>query len=254
VFGSENEGLNGGVPDGMKIDLKGNLYVVGPRGIWVWDREGRHLGTIVMPEQPANLAWGGPDYGTLYISATTSVYRIRTSTRGFVPYLAYATPVSLSSGHSAGVSLEAKAFAAYREGRLNEARQWLELVIESDPHSARAHTLLGLTLARQNDLQHALLNFQQAYKINRGNPDFAYDYSVLLLEAGQFASALPILEGLHRRSPEANDILVNLARAYAATANSRKLSALIQKLPAADYVNQPLLEALATILAGAGQT
>jgi len=50
-------------------------------------RKGHHLGTIVMPEQPANLTWGDGDYGTLYITATTSVYRLRTKVRGFVPYL-----------------------------------------------------------------------------------------------------------------------------------------------------------------------
>ena len=45
-----------------------------------------HLGTIVVPEQPANLAWGGKDNSILYITATTSVYTIETSTEGFVPY------------------------------------------------------------------------------------------------------------------------------------------------------------------------
>ena len=90
IFGDENGEADDGVPDGMKVDLKGNLFVVGPKGIWVWDREGHHLGTIVTPEQPANLAWGDTDYQTLYITATTSIYRIRTATRGFVPYLAYA--------------------------------------------------------------------------------------------------------------------------------------------------------------------
>jgi gluconolactonase len=45
------------------------------------------LGTILLPEQPANLAWGEADLGTLYITATTSVYRLKTTTRGFVPYL-----------------------------------------------------------------------------------------------------------------------------------------------------------------------
>lgn len=90
IFGDENDGSSDGVPDGMRVDLHGNLFVVGPKGIWVWDAEGRHLGTIVTPEQPANLAWGDSDYRTLYITATTSVYRIRTSTRGFVPYLTYA--------------------------------------------------------------------------------------------------------------------------------------------------------------------
>jgi gluconolactonase len=87
VFGDEHGGKDEGVPDGMKVDKKGNLFVVGPKGIWVWDAKGNHLGTIVTPEQPANLTWGDKDYRTLYITATTSVYRIRTKTRGFVPYL-----------------------------------------------------------------------------------------------------------------------------------------------------------------------
>ena len=81
VFGDENE--RGGVPDGMRVDTKGNLYVVGPKGIWVWDAQGNHLGTIQTPEQPANLAWGGQKYDTLYITATTSVYSVRTKARGF---------------------------------------------------------------------------------------------------------------------------------------------------------------------------
>jgi len=87
VFGEEPGSKGEGVPDGMKVDLAGNLFVTGPGGIWVWDASGRHLGTILMPEQPANLAWGDADLGTLYITATTSVYRLKTNTRGFVPYL-----------------------------------------------------------------------------------------------------------------------------------------------------------------------
>jgi gluconolactonase len=71
----------------MKLDRAGNLYVTGPKGIWVWDQSGRHLGTITLPEQPANLAWGDADYRTLYVTATTSVYKIRSKVRGFVPYL-----------------------------------------------------------------------------------------------------------------------------------------------------------------------
>lgn len=87
IFGEEPGGKGEGVPDGIKVDDKGNLFVTGPKGIWVWDASGNHLGTIVMPEQPANLTWGDPQYDTLYITATTSVYRLRTKTRGFVPYL-----------------------------------------------------------------------------------------------------------------------------------------------------------------------
>lgn len=87
IFGEEPGGKHDGVPDGMKVDRKGNLFVTGPRGIWVWDAKGNDLGTIVLPEQPANLTWGDKDYGTLYITATTSVYRLRMKTQGFVPYL-----------------------------------------------------------------------------------------------------------------------------------------------------------------------
>jgi gluconolactonase len=87
IFGNEHGEKHEGVPDGMKVDEKGNLFVTGPKGIWIWDADGNHLGTIAMPEQPANLAWGDPDYSTLYITATTSVYRLKTKTRGFIPYL-----------------------------------------------------------------------------------------------------------------------------------------------------------------------
>jgi len=86
IFGEEPGTKGDGVPDGMKVDLAGNLFVTGPGGIWVWDPNGRHLGTILLPEQPANLAWGDADFATLYITATTSVYRLKTGTRGFVPY------------------------------------------------------------------------------------------------------------------------------------------------------------------------
>ena len=87
VFGEEPGEKDDGVPDGIKVDKSGNLFVTGPKGIWVWDANGNHLGTIVLPEQPANLTWGEKDYRTLYITATTSVYRLAMKTQGYVPYL-----------------------------------------------------------------------------------------------------------------------------------------------------------------------
>jgi gluconolactonase len=87
IFGEEPGGKNEGVPDGIKVDQAGNLFVTGPKGIWVWDANGHRLGVIVIPEQPANLTWGDKDYRTLYITATTSVYRLRMKTEGYVPYL-----------------------------------------------------------------------------------------------------------------------------------------------------------------------
>jgi gluconolactonase len=87
IFGEEPGSSGDGVPDGMKLDRSGNLYVTGPQGIWVWDSRGHHIGTVVVPEQPANLTWGSSDRKTLYITATTSVYKIRTNVAGFVFYL-----------------------------------------------------------------------------------------------------------------------------------------------------------------------
>ena len=75
LFGKE-EG-RGGVPDGMRVDVNGNVFVTGPGGIWVWDPAGNHLGTILLPESAANLNWGDADYRTLYITARTSVYRLK---------------------------------------------------------------------------------------------------------------------------------------------------------------------------------
>lgn len=97
IFGDEEGAPGEGVPDGMRLDRRGDLFVVGPRGIWVWSAAGQHLGTIVMPEQPANLAWGGPNHSTLYITATTSVYSLPTRVRGFVPYIAYARKSAAAS-------------------------------------------------------------------------------------------------------------------------------------------------------------
>lgn len=83
VFAKE-EG-RGGVPDGMRVDVKGNVYCTGPGGVWVWDPEGKHLGTVMLPESTANFNWGESDYRTIYFSSRTSVYRLKTKARGFVP-------------------------------------------------------------------------------------------------------------------------------------------------------------------------
>jgi gluconolactonase len=71
-----------GVPDGMKVDRLGNIYCTGPGGVWVIAPSGEILGRILPPEIPANVAWGGADWTTLYITARTSVYRIRTNVPG----------------------------------------------------------------------------------------------------------------------------------------------------------------------------
>ena len=62
--------------DGLKVDRLGNVYASGPGGLWIISPEGKHLGTIVGPEHPHNLAWGGEDHKTLYLAAQTGLYRV----------------------------------------------------------------------------------------------------------------------------------------------------------------------------------
>jgi gluconolactonase len=74
-----------GVPDGMKVDEKGNLYITA-KGIAVYTPEGKLLQNIELSETPANCAFGDPDLQTLYITAHTSLYRIRLNVKGAVQY------------------------------------------------------------------------------------------------------------------------------------------------------------------------
>lgn len=71
--------------DGIKVDVDGRLYVCGPGGVWVLSPEGEHPGTLRVPEAPHNLAWGDADGRTLYITALTSVYRLRLDVAGIRP-------------------------------------------------------------------------------------------------------------------------------------------------------------------------
>jgi gluconolactonase len=73
--------------DGLKVDARGNLYVSGPGGLWILSPEGRHLGTLRMPEQPANFAWGDEDGRTLYLTARTGLYRLRLNIPGARPLI-----------------------------------------------------------------------------------------------------------------------------------------------------------------------
>ena len=71
------EGEEIGRPDGMKVDQQGNVYCTGPGGIWIMQPDGKCLGRVMMPEQPANFGWSDRDWKTLYITARTSIYRLR---------------------------------------------------------------------------------------------------------------------------------------------------------------------------------
>jgi gluconolactonase len=65
-----------GAPDGMKVDRKGNVYSTGPGGVWIFSPEGKALGTILLPERASNVNWAGADRKTLYITASSSIYRV----------------------------------------------------------------------------------------------------------------------------------------------------------------------------------
>jgi gluconolactonase len=71
-----------GSPDGMKVDQEGRIYSAGPGGVWIFAPEGKPLGVILTPESVSNVAWGGADYKTLYVTATSSIYRIKMKVAG----------------------------------------------------------------------------------------------------------------------------------------------------------------------------
>ena len=71
-----------GSPDGMKLDVQGNVYCTGGGGIWVIDPQGNHLGTIPVPQQPTNIAFGGADMLTLYITARPVICAINVKVPG----------------------------------------------------------------------------------------------------------------------------------------------------------------------------
>jgi gluconolactonase len=70
-----------GAPDGLRVAVNGNLYIA-CKGVAIYSPQGRLLKMIDFPETPANVAFGGDDLKTLYVTARTSVYRVRVSDRG----------------------------------------------------------------------------------------------------------------------------------------------------------------------------
>ena len=84
IFYDVNDQTGEGAADGMKVDSQGNIFATGPGGVWIFDPDGTHLGTIKPDEVPANVAWGD-DGSTLYMTARTGLYRVRLSTSGEIP-------------------------------------------------------------------------------------------------------------------------------------------------------------------------
>jgi gluconolactonase len=82
IFADMSSDETDGVPDGMKVDVEGRVYCTGPGGTWVFAPDGTRLGVIRTPEVPANLAFGGPDLRTLFLTARTSMYTLRVRVPG----------------------------------------------------------------------------------------------------------------------------------------------------------------------------
>ncbi len=85
IFAQMKEPGQRGVPDGMKVDTQGNVYCTGPGGVWVFAPDGTLRTKIAVPEVAANVAFGDRDGKTLYITASTGLYRVRLKNPGIRP-------------------------------------------------------------------------------------------------------------------------------------------------------------------------
>ena len=71
-----------GGSDGLRVDVKGNIYTTTGDGVRVWSPEGKRLATIAFPEHPANCAFGGDDFSTLFVTARTGLYSVKLKVAG----------------------------------------------------------------------------------------------------------------------------------------------------------------------------
>lgn len=74
-----------GIPDGMKVDTKGNVWDAGPGGLWILSPEGTHLGTVLTPDQVSNVAFGDADGKGLFLTLHSALYRLRVKVAGLMP-------------------------------------------------------------------------------------------------------------------------------------------------------------------------
>jgi len=82
IFADMSSEETDGVPDGMKVDVEGRVFCTGPGGTWVFARDGARIGILRTPEIPANLCFGGADLKTIFFTARTSVYTMRSKVAG----------------------------------------------------------------------------------------------------------------------------------------------------------------------------
>jgi gluconolactonase len=108
-----------GVPDGMKCDARGNIWVTAPGGVWVFAPNGQHLGSVAVSENVGNLCWGGPDWRWLFLTASHSLYRVTTKVGPRLePFMvARATPSEAAPPRSAKPTLNVQDRLTLDRGR-----------------------------------------------------------------------------------------------------------------------------------------
>jgi gluconolactonase len=82
LFGTLDTSFGPGAADGMKLDTEGNVYVTGPGGLWIFSPDGARLGIVRTPELVGNFCFGDADWKSIYLAASTSMYRFRVSISG----------------------------------------------------------------------------------------------------------------------------------------------------------------------------
>ena len=91
----------------MKCDERGNVWVTGPGGVWVYAPSGELIGKLHVPEVVANLAWGGTELRTLFATATHSVYRLTTKVGPRIePYMRVHAAAMSASAHAVAPGLD----------------------------------------------------------------------------------------------------------------------------------------------------
>jgi gluconolactonase len=119
--------LKPGVPDGMKADIHGNVFVTAPGGVWVYSFEGALIGKIEVPEQVANLHWGDDDWQTLYFCAGTTLFSTRMKVRGRNEPFMHPKPAVASSAPPAQTTPASAAPAAQSALQIDPRRTALIL-------------------------------------------------------------------------------------------------------------------------------
>ena len=168
-----------GVPDGMKCDEKGNIWLTAPGGIRIYAPDGTQLGTVRIPEMPANLHWGGPSWRTLFVCAETSVYAVETKVGPHVePFMRRAGEERRSALRRARPGADSGGRRAASAPRARSS----SMAAESSPGDTTPRSGLSLDPARTaliiQDMQHDVVSENGAFA-DSGSPQHAREQNVI---------------------------------------------------------------------------